>query len=128
MADTDLKPGGEEQGWFDRFAENGAHLTAKSYAFFFAVMLIILWAPSILIFKKIDTWQLIINTATTIITFMMVFLIQNQQWRDGQALNKKLNAIADGLADLMEAEGTAEMDQHVKELRDAVGLEQREST
>jgi hypothetical protein len=75
---------------------------------------------------------LIINTATTIVTFLMVALLQNTQTRSDQAVQHKLNAIADGLADLMaktprrdDADGLAT---DVKELRAAVGLEQRESS
>ena len=100
--------------------------------FTFCVLLIVVWAPSILVIRKIDTWQLIINTATTIITFLMVALLQNSQTRSDQAVQHKLNAIADGLADLMRhvVEGDEETDlrQDMEELRDAVGLETHEST
>jgi len=75
---------------------------------------------------------LIINTATTIVTFLLVALLQNTQTRSDQAIQHKLNAIADGLADLMaktaRREDFAGLDVDVDELRAAVGLEQREST
>ena len=59
-------------------------------AAFFAscVLLIVVWAPSILFLRDVDTWQLIINTATTIITFLMVALLQNSQTRNDQALHQ----------------------------------------
>src|SRR6266576_2118287 len=84
-------------GFLDRFA------TAASRAVFFALCLglVVIWTPSILLLRDIDTWQLIINTATTIVTFLMVALLQNTQTRSDQAVQHKLNAIADGLADLM---------------------------
>jgi low affinity Fe/Cu permease len=85
----------------------------------------VLWAPSILIFRNIDTWQLIINTTTTIITFLMVALLQNSQRRGELAIQQKLNAIADMLSDLAENEG---LSKDARELREAVGLEDREST
>src|SRR5207248_942085 len=91
-------------------------------------ILILVWAPT-LAFLKFDTWQLLINTATTIITFLMVALLQNSQTRNDQATQHKLNAIADGLADLM----TCFADEHdlhrdIQELKLAVGLEADEST
>ena len=77
-------------------------------------------------------FQLEINTTTTIITFLMVALLQNSQTRTEQAIHHKLNAIADGLADLMEhiAEQTPDsaLSEDVKELKAAVGLESIEST
>jgi hypothetical protein len=91
------------------------------------------------VFKSVDTWQLIINTVTTIITFLLVALLQNSQWRGDRALHDKLNAVADGLADTMES--LADLMEHqgvgtnkkqlladAKDLRETVGLEQRIST
>jgi len=119
-------------GVFDRFAGGAAHIASRALFFVFCVLLITIWAPSILLIRDIDTWQLIINTATTIITFLMVALLQNSQTRSDQAVQHKLNAIADGLSDLMVhlADNTEERDleRDVIELRDAVGLEGHEST
>src|SRR5207302_8990765 len=109
-----------------------AHVASRALFFFFCVALILIWAPTILVINDVDTWQLIINTATTIITFLMVALLQNSQTRSDQALQHKLNAIADGLSDLMaylEADGTGrDLQQDLVELRSAVGLETHEST
>jgi hypothetical protein len=119
-------------GFFDRFA--GWASAAASRATFFAccVLLIVVWAPSIALLRDVDTWQLIINTATTIITFLMVALLQNSQTRSDQAVQHKLNALADGLADVMDhlADRSAARDLQAdrKELRAAVGLEDVEST
>ena len=122
----------ERVGFFDRFAGYAAHVASRAVFFAFCVLLILLWAPSILIIRDIDTWQLIINTATTIITFLMVALLQNSQTRSDQAVQHKLNAIADGLSDLMAhlADGThgRDLEEDVIELRKAVGLEEHEST
>jgi hypothetical protein len=62
---------------------------------------VVIWGPTFFLLRDVDTWQLIINTVTTIITFVMVALLQNSQTRSDQAIQHKLNAIADGLADLM---------------------------
>src|SRR5438552_18612441 len=119
-------------GIFDRFAGLASDIAGRAAFFAFCLLLIIVWAPSILLLRDVDTWQLIINTATTIITFLMVALLQNSQTRTDQALQHKLNAIADGLADLMrhimEEADPADLQKDMIELRDAVGLEPHEST
>jgi hypothetical protein len=119
-------------GFFDRFAGGAALVASRATFFAFCALLIVVWAPTILILKSIDTWQLIINTCTTIITFLMVALLQNSQTRSDQAVQHKLNALADGLADVMAYlahEGKErDIEQDLNELRAAVGLEEREST
>jgi low affinity Fe/Cu permease len=119
-------------GFFDRFAGWASLIASRAYFFAFCVLLIVLWVPSIVFIRDVDTWQLIINTATTIITFLLVALLQNSQTRSDQALQHKLNALADGLADLMDYltnDGEkADLRTDLVELRQAVGLERREST
>lgn len=110
---------------FDRFAGAASRLASRAWFFCFCVLLVVLWAPSILLLRDIDTWQLIINTLTTIITFLMVALLQNSQTRADQAVQHKLNAIADMLSDMARKQGLKD---DAAELRDAVGLEGREST
>ncbi|PXX71280.1 low affinity Fe/Cu permease [Nocardia tenerifensis] len=114
---------------FDRFATTTATLTAKAGFFVFCVLLVLLWAPTFLILPSVDTWQLVINTATTIITFLLVALLQNTQSRSDEALQQKLNAIADALADFMGefSDSRPELERHRRELAEAVGLETRES-
>src|SRR5437016_8447404 len=117
---------------FDQFAGWSAKIVSRAAFFAFCVVLVLVWAPTIVVLRDVDTWQLIINTITTIITFLMVALLQNSQTRSDQALQHKLNAIADGLADLMRhlVDGDDETDlrRDMIELRDAVGLETHEST
>ena len=119
-------------GFFDRFAGWASTAASRATFFAFCVLLIIVWAPSILLLRSVDTWQLIINTATTIITFLMVALLQNSQTRSDQAVQHKLNALADGLADVMAhlASGgeKGDLERDLVELRAAVGLEEHEST
>jgi low affinity Fe/Cu permease len=83
---------------FHRFAHNVAHATGSPVAFVAAVAIILAWAVTGPIFHFSDTWQLIINTGTTIITFLMVFLIQNTQNRDSQVVQLKLNELIRALA------------------------------
>ena len=118
-------------GLFDRFATRASDISSRAVFFVLCVALVVVWAPSILVLRDIDTWQLIINTATTIVTFLMVALLQNSQTRSDQAIQHKLNAIADGLGDLMQAmagDADPRLAQDELELRDAVGLEARESS
>jgi len=127
MADEPTMPSevSDRIGFFDRFAEGASRFASRAWFFCFCVLLVVIWAPSILVIRSIDTWQLIINTMTTIVTFLMVALLQNSQTRTDQAVQHKLNAIADALGDLMEKNDQPN-DAH--ELREAVGLEQHEST
>jgi low affinity Fe/Cu permease len=78
---------------FDRFSKRLAYLAGHSVAFAAALMLIALWLVSGPLFGFSDTWQLVINTGTTIVTFLMVFVIQNTQNRDGAALQIKLDEL-----------------------------------
>ena len=76
---------------FDRFARQIARFAGHPLAFAAAVALIVLWLVAGPIFAFSSTWQLVINTATTIVTFLMVFVIQNTQNRDGEALQIKID-------------------------------------
>ena len=78
---------------FDRFASATARISGHPLTFFAAMGLIVAWLVTGPIFKYSDTWQLIINTTTTIVTFLMVFLIQSTQNRDAEAMQLKLNEI-----------------------------------
>jgi low affinity Fe/Cu permease len=115
-------------GFFDRFAGHASIIASRAPFFAACVLLILVWAPTV-VFLSFDTWQLLINTATTIVTFLLVALLQNSQTRNDQATQHKLNALADGLAELMtHVSQDSELDQAVRELRAAVGIEDREST
>jgi hypothetical protein len=124
----------EHVGWFDRFAGRASDFSGRAPFFFGCVMLIVIWAPSYPVWGNGDTWQLVINTTTTIVTFLLVALLQNSQTRGNAALQHKLNAIADGLADMAEflADGEDgdpdDLRDDIRELKSAVGLERREST
>ena len=78
---------------FTRFAKLTAHATGRPATFFLAVAVIIVWATTGPLFHFSDTWQLVINTGTTIVTFLMVFLIQCTQNRDSEAVQVKLDEI-----------------------------------
>ena len=78
---------------FTRFAKWIAHVTGRPATFVAAVCLILVWAVTGPLFGFSDTWQLVINTSTTIVTFLMVFLIQSTQNRDSEAMQVKLDEL-----------------------------------
>jgi low affinity Fe/Cu permease len=104
-------------GAFSRFAKRTARESGHPVAFGIAVLVIVAWMVTGPIFGFSDTWQLVINTGTTIVTFLMVFLIQNTQNRDSEAMQLKLDEIIrslegahNALLDIEELE-EAELDQ-----------------
>jgi low affinity Fe/Cu permease len=80
-------------GWFGRLAVMTARISGKPATFLIAVAVVLVWAVTGPIFNYSDTWQLVINTGTTIVTFLMVFLIQATQNRDTTALQLKLDEL-----------------------------------
>ena len=116
---------------FRSFAHRSSILLGSAWAFCGAVLVIVVWLVTGPTFHFSDTWQLIINTATTIITFLLVALLQNTQTRNDEATQDKLNALAQATALLMthfaDVHDRGELRDAVTELRDAVGLEDEES-
>jgi len=91
---------GREQGsrkgvnhWFHRFACQTADVVGSPWSFFLAISVIVIWGVSRPLFHYSDSWQLVINTGTTIVTFLMVFLIQNTQNRDAKTFHLKLDEL-----------------------------------
>lgn len=118
--------------FFERFAEGASAFASRAPFFAACVLLILIWSPTIFLLD-FNVSQLLINTATTIITFLLVALIQNSTKRTENAMNFKLNAMADALADFMEAQAEDastpslhdELCEDARQLREAVGVETR---
>ena len=83
----------KSSSWFTRFAKITSRLAGRPATFGLAALIIVAWLASGPIFHYSDSWQLVINTSTTIITFLMVFLIQNTQNRDSEAVQVKLDEL-----------------------------------
>lgn len=120
--------------FFDRMASAASKFASRAWFFAMCVTLVVVWFPSIAIIRNIDTWQLVINTATTIITFLLVALFQNSESRANDAVQQKLNAVATALLDIMQHLGNnlgpddQTMSDARAELADSIGLERRESS
>lgn len=106
--------------WFRKFANRTSELVGSPWAFIGAVVLILAWAATGPVFGFSDVWQLVINTGTTIITFLMVFLIQNTQNRDAKAIHLKLDellrAIGEARTSLVDLEDMS--DEELKKLQE----------
>src|SRR5690349_21769687 len=83
----------QNHAWYSRFAKAAAHFCGRPRVFVLAVAVIAVWVVTGPLFGFSDTWQLVINTGTTIVTFLMVFLIQNTQNRDTEAIQVKLDEL-----------------------------------
>lgn len=83
----------KSNNFFEKFSDWATKFTGSSYAFIGATAIVIIWAASGPVFHYSETWQLVINTGTTIITFLMVFLIQKAQNKDSKAIQIKLNEL-----------------------------------
>jgi len=84
---------GQSPSFFDHFAKWTSRVSGKPVALVLAIAVVIAWALTGPIFGFSDTWQLVINTGTTIVTFFMVFLLQNTQYRDSEAIQIKLDEL-----------------------------------
>jgi low affinity Fe/Cu permease len=83
----------KQRSWFTRLTKATAHASGRPLTFMLAASTIVVWAAVGPVFGFSDTWQLVINTGTTIVTFLMVFLIQSTQNRDSEAMQVKLDEI-----------------------------------
>ena len=83
----------KSSSWFTRFSKVTAHVTGQPLSFVLALLVIVVWAITGPLFDWSDTWQLVVNTGTTIVTFLMVFLIQATQNRDAEAMHIKLDEL-----------------------------------
>ena len=93
MATTDTQLSGKNASFFTRFARWTSRATGTPAAFMTAVSVVVVWAITGPLFGFSDTWQLVINTGTTIVTFLMVFAIQSSQNRDSEAIQVKLDEL-----------------------------------
>jgi low affinity Fe/Cu permease len=116
---------GQRRGRFDRFAEISATFVGRAAFFASAVIIVVLWMPLIAVFESVDTWQLVINTATSVIAFLLIALLTNTERRGDRALHRKLDIVAVALAELMASQDDDRLRDSIEELRTAVKLEEQ---
>jgi low affinity Fe/Cu permease len=116
----------DETTWFDRAADRTSHIVARSPFFLGSLAIVVLWAAAGPVLDFSHGWVDSLELVVALVTFLMVALLQNESWRGSKATQRKLNAMAAALAELMDR---SEVDQeHVDQLHAAVGLEKRESS
>ena len=116
----------EDQSWFDRAADATSLAIAKPPFFLACLAIVLLWAVAGPVLDFTHGWVDTLGIVVALITFLMVALLQNEGWRGNKATQRKLNAIAAALAELMEQSDVDK--EHVRQLNAAVGLEKRESS
>jgi low affinity Fe/Cu permease len=125
IAEAERRPAAGFRRWFGKVATRVSDATGSAWAFSAALLIILVWAVTGPIFGFSDTWQLVINTGTTIVTFLMVFLIQNTQNRDAKATQLKLDelirAISDARNEFIDAE--EEPEEALEHAKQAVKVE-----
>ncbi len=116
----------EETTWFDRAANSTSRVVARPQFFLVSLGFVLLWLVAGPFVEFSHTWVDTLQTVVALVTFLMVALLQNEGWRGSKATQRKLNALAAGLAELMERSDVDK--EHVRQLNASVGLEKRESS
>jgi len=112
--------------WFDRAADTTSHVVARSPFFLVSVGFVLAWVAAGPFLHFSHGWVDSLQVVVALVTFLIVALLQNEAWRADKSTQRKLNAIAAALAEIM---GSSDLDkEHVRQLKAAVGLEKRESS
>jgi low affinity Fe/Cu permease len=117
----------DEKSWFEKLVEHTQQLVSRAPFFFICVCIIVLWALSLPLFADVKVWMAVIHTVSSVLALLLLVLLENSGRRAEEAAQEKLNVLAEGLSDLMEsrADDDPRLQEAVKRLRDAVGLEER---
>ena len=117
---------------FDRFAESASRFVSKGAFFTICVVTVAIWVPTLVFFNSVDTWQLVLNTVTSVSAFLLIALLQNSERRYDEALHRKIDTLSGAVADLLEREaqgvGGAELERvrgDIEALRGSIELERR---
>jgi low affinity Fe/Cu permease len=118
----------ERRSRFDTFAEAASRFVSEAAFFAISAVLVAVWVPTIWLFHSVDTWQLVLNTVTSVMAFLLIALLQNSERRYDRALHAKVDALAAALAVVIRHEVDSEDDdlrQALADLESAIGLEER---
>ena len=113
--------------WFERFVEAIHRRVSEAPFFFVCVGVVLVWLASAPLFSSAKSWQVVIHTFTSVLSLLLLVLLENAGRRDAEAAQEKLNVLAEAMAALMESRAAddPELREAATELRDAVGLEER---
>lgn len=127
MDRTDVEADDGELTWFERFVERAYRRVSEAPFFFVCVAVVLAWFVSVPLWHSLDSWQVAIHTVNSVVTLLLLVLLENASRRAEEAAQEKLNVIAEGLASLMESRGRDDpaLAEAAERLRDAVGLEER---
>ena len=118
---------GDDRSWFERFVE-AAYLRVSGPAMFFVcVVIVVIWFASVPLWVDLKEWQVAIHTVASVLTLLLLVLLENANRRDGEASQEKLNVLAEALAALMESHAAddEQLREATSKLRDAIDLEDR---
>jgi low affinity Fe/Cu permease len=119
---------GDERTRFDRFAETASRFVSEAAFFTISAILVAVWVPTIWLFHSVDTWQLVLNTVTSVLAFLLIALLQNSERRYDRALHSKVDALAAGLAVVLRQQrdgDTTGLERSLADLEAAIELEER---
>src|SRR4051794_37570224 len=110
---------------FDHFAESVSRFVSEAAFFTTSAIIVVVWVPTIWLFHSVDTWQLVLNTVTSVLAFLLIALLQNSERRYDRALHTKIDALAAGLVVILDHDEDPRGGEAAAQLRAAIGLEQR---
>ncbi len=118
---------GDDRSWFERFVETVYLRVSGPAMFFVCVAIVVAWFASVPLWVDLKEWQVAIHTVASVLTLLLLVLLENASRRDSEAAQEKLNVLAEALAALMESHGEddAELRDATRKLREAINLEER---
>lgn len=118
---------GDDRSWFERFVETVYLRVSGPAMFFVCVAIVVVWFASVPLWVDLKEWQVAIHTVASVLTLLLLVLLENANRRDAEASQEKLNVLAEALAALMESssEDDEELRDATRRLREAVNLEER---
>ena len=123
----DTQEGKEERSPFERFVEAAYLKVSRAPFFFICALVVVLWFASVPLWANLEAWQYAIHTLTSVVTLLLLALLENAARRSEEAGQEKLNVIAEALAELMASQAGSDpaLSENAEKLRRAVGLEER---
>jgi len=119
----------DDVGRFDRLAEAVSRFVSEAAFFIICALLVVVWVPTIFLFHTVDTWQLVLNTFTSVLAFLLIALLQNSERRYDRALHRKVDTLAAAQAAMirheLDGDRRAALERVLAELEAAIGLEER---